>query len=83
MGLGDLVPAEQPPEAEDGNGLIVRFWNTSETACEARVMFWKRPSSVSRCNLGERVLGTLGLDAAGRVAVPARGREIVTLMARF
>jgi alpha-mannosidase len=70
-------------ESEEGGGLIVRFWNTGGTACEAAVQFWQRPASVSRCNLGERVLGPLEVDAEGRVHVPARGREIVTLMARF
>ena len=70
-------------EAEDGSGLIVRFWNAGQTACEATVQFWRRPESVARCNLGERVLSTLDVDAAGRITVPARGREIVTLLARF
>ncbi|MCD6286016.1 MAG: hypothetical protein J7M39_08905, partial [Anaerolineae bacterium] len=70
-------------EAEDGSGLIVRFWNTSETAYEATVKFWQKPAKVSLCTLGERVLEPLGIDATGSVTVPARGREIVTLVAEF
>jgi alpha-mannosidase len=70
-------------EAEDSDGLIVRFWNSGETTCDATVKFMQQPARVSRCNLGERVLGTLEVDAQGRVHLPARGREIVTLMAQF
>ena len=70
-------------EAEDGDGLIVRFWNMSEAACEATVRFWQKPTGVSLCTLGERVLEPLEIDAAGSVTVPARGREIVTLVAGF
>lgn len=69
--------------AEDGQGLIVRFWNTSEAAYEATVKFWRKPVSVVRCNLGERVLETLNMDEGSRVSVQARGREIVTLLAKF
>jgi alpha-mannosidase len=70
-------------EAEDGSGLIVRFWNTSETACEAVVKFLQKPVRVFLCTLGERILGSLEMDQTGHVHVPARGREIVTLLARF
>jgi alpha-mannosidase len=70
-------------EAEDGSGLVVRFWNTSEAACDARVRFWQAPASISRCTLGERVLAPLDVDTTGGVTVPTRGREIVTLLATF
>ncbi len=70
-------------EAEDGRGLVVRFWNTSEAACAAVVKFWRKPKGIVRCTLGERVLEALEIDAAGRVSVPVRGREIVTLLAEF
>jgi len=68
-------------EAEDGNGLIVRFWNTDEAACEATVKFWQKPAGVSLCTLGERVLEPLEMDATGSVTLPVRGRQIVTLVA--
>jgi len=70
-------------EAEDSNGLIVRFWNTDEAACEATVKFWQKPASISLCTLGERIVSPLDMDATGIVTVPARGREIVTLVAKF
>jgi alpha-mannosidase len=70
-------------EAEDGNGLVVRFWNTGEAACVATVKFWRKPAGVSLCTLGERVLEPLEVDETGSVIVPARGREIVTLVAEF
>ncbi|MBN1935516.1 MAG: hypothetical protein JW934_12685 [Anaerolineae bacterium] len=70
-------------ESEEGRGLIVRFWNTGEAAYEATVKFWQKPVSVAHCNLGERVLDTLDIDEAGRISVRVRGREIVTLLAKF
>ncbi len=66
-------------EAEDGEGLIVRLWNTQAEACQATIRFWHRPAAVKRCNLGERVLETLAVAEDGTVAVSVRGREIVTL----
>jgi len=69
--------------AEENSGLIVRFWNTSETACDATVRFWQKPTSVSRCTLGERVLESLDIGVTGNLSVPTREREIVTLLARF
>jgi mannosylglycerate hydrolase len=70
-------------KAEDGNGLIVRFWNSSEKACLAAVKFWRSPESVFRCTLGERVLEPLELEGKEMVTVSAQGREIVTMLARF
>jgi mannosylglycerate hydrolase len=70
-------------EAEQGQGLIVRFWNTSDQPVEGTIKLWKRPKRVSRCTLGERITGPLQIDAGGRVRVSARGREIVTLLAEF
>jgi len=70
-------------EAEDGDGLIVRLWNTDTEACQCAVQFWKTPRNVTLCNLGERELEPLALDEDGAVQVAARGREIVTLRARF
>jgi alpha-mannosidase len=70
-------------EAEDGEGLIVRMWNVEQEPCECAVRFWKTPQSVTLCNLGERVQKTLRVDGEGTVRIPARGREIVTLRARF
>lgn len=70
-------------EAEQGQGLIVRFWNTSDQPVEGTIKLWKRPKRVSRCTLGERITGPLQIDAGGSVRVSARGREIVTLLAEF
>jgi alpha-mannosidase len=70
-------------EAEAGRGLVVRFWNTSAESREAEVKLWKRPSRAVQCNLAERAIRTLGIDGDGVVCVPARGREIVTLLFTF
>ncbi len=70
-------------EAEDGRGLIVRFWNTSTEPGEGTVKLWKPPARVARCNLGERELAPMEADADGTIHVSARGREIVTLRVEF
>ncbi|MGC9520724.1 MAG: alpha-mannosidase [Anaerolineae bacterium] len=70
-------------EAEDGEGLIVRMWNRSADGCEATVRFWRRPSRIALCNMGERNLEELDLAGDGSVEVAARGRQIVTLRAEF
>jgi alpha-mannosidase len=70
-------------QAENGQGLIVRFWNSSQETCEARVNLWKRPKRVARCNLAERELGLLDVDSDGSICIRARGREIVTLHVTF
>jgi alpha-mannosidase len=70
-------------EAESGRGLIIRFWNTSVEPCEGTVKLWKPPSRVARCNLGEREIGPLELDAKGAIHVPVGGREIVSLLVEY
>jgi len=70
-------------KAEQGNGLIVRFWNTGVEPCDTAVKLWKRPTRAARCNLGERTLEALAIEADGTVRVSTRGREIVTLRTEF
>lgn len=66
-------------EAHDGNGLIVRLWNTQSDTCRATIRFWQPPVSVERCNLGERTLGAVEFGEDGTVGINVRGREIITL----
>jgi alpha-mannosidase len=70
-------------EAEDGSGLIVRFWNSSLKPCEAVVKCWAVPSRAALCNLAEREIEALTVSRDGSVRLPVRGREIVTLLVAF
>jgi alpha-mannosidase len=70
-------------EAENGEGLIVRFWNASAEPCEGTIVLWKPFRCVARCNLGEREIEPLKADTDGIVHVSVRGREIVTLRMEF
>jgi mannosylglycerate hydrolase len=70
-------------EAENGDGLVLRFWNTDTKQSDATVKYWKAPKRVARCNLAEEELEELAVGTDGSVFARARGREIVTLLARF
>ncbi len=65
--------------AEDGQGLILRLWNTSAEACEAQITLPSRFKTITQCNLAERDLASLERDAEGCVKFPVGGREVVTL----
>jgi alpha-mannosidase len=66
-------------DAEDGQGLILRLWNTSAEACEGKIALPSRFKTVTQCNLAERDLTPLDVDAEGYIELPVRGREVVTL----
>ncbi len=70
-------------EAEQGNGLIVRFWNTDTRPCRAMVRFWQSPVGAARCNLAERNLERLFVAADGHIEMAVGGREVVTLQVEF
>ncbi|PKO23901.1 MAG: hypothetical protein CVU38_01770 [Chloroflexi bacterium HGW-Chloroflexi-1] len=65
--------------AEDGQGSILRFWNTAEELVEGRLRLglpWQR---AWRANLDEEHLEELPADADGWLHLAVRGREIVSL----
>jgi alpha-mannosidase len=68
--------------AEDGRGMVVRLWNSSEEPCDGQVRFWTPPVRVTECTLGERDLRALEV-AGDCVTVALRGREILSLRAEF
>ena len=70
-------------EAENGDGLVLRFWNTNTKPSDVTVKYWKAPQRVAQCNLAEEELEELAVGIDGSVSARARGREIVTLLARF
>lgn len=70
-------------EAETGEGLVVRFWNTSTERVEGTVRFWRQPSRVSRRNLAEREIGALDIRDDGAVCVPLGPRQVATILGEF
>ena len=69
-------------EAEDGRGIVVRLWNSSEDPCEGIVRFWTPPVRVTTCTLGERDLEQLSPTPQG-VPVALRGRQVLSVRAQF
>ena len=70
-------------EADDGDGLIVRLWNSAAAPADAAVRFWRTPARLTRCTLAERDEEELTLDPSGAAHLTARPRQILTLRARF
>ncbi len=68
--------------AEDGDGLIVRFWNRGDTPTTARLTFWQTPLSADRCRLDETVIAPLEIDAQGALAIAAGPKEAITVRVR-
>jgi mannosylglycerate hydrolase len=75
----DVLTVSAVKMAEEGEGLIVRMWNTGEDAVDATVRFWQTPKRVALTNLAERMLDALDVAEDGSVTLPVRGRQIVTL----
>jgi len=69
--------------AEDGNGLILRFWNTEGLDVKVEVKLFKPFERVALVNLNEEELEELRSDGTRNVSVPVRGKEIVTLKLQF
>lgn len=65
--------------AEAGDGVIVRGYNAGNEGIDARVAFNGPVRSVTRVNLAEDPAEMLDRDAAGRVTVRVKSREIITL----
>jgi alpha-mannosidase len=69
--------------AADGNGLILRFWNTEDFDVRAEVELFKPFERVASVNLNEEELEELRSDGTRNVSVTVRGKEIVTLKLQF
>nr|MBC7244599.1 hypothetical protein [Chloroflexota bacterium] len=66
-------------EAESGDGLIVRFYNITDEPVTARLRTSMPAKSAMLVNLAEEVLEPLHLDDTGAVAIPVKGKQIVTV----
>jgi mannosylglycerate hydrolase len=70
-------------QAEDGQDLIVRLWNTSPARCEGEIQLWMPVARASRCNLDESEVAPLDVVRGRDVQFSARGNEVVTLRIGF
>ena len=69
-------------EPEDGRGLIVRCWNVGTDLVEGTIQLWRPFRRALRVNLAEEGDVELACDADA-VALPVRGREVVTVRFEF
>jgi mannosylglycerate hydrolase len=69
-------------QSEDGNGWLVRGYNITGEAIHVTLKPCKRFKKVEQVNLAEETLATLKPDKDGRVFIPARGHEIVSVLFR-
>jgi len=69
--------------AEEGDSIIVRFFNPTDQPRVARLRTWILPRSADLVNLAEEPTHPLVVDGAGWIVVETRGRQIVTLRLTF
>lgn len=72
------VIVETVKPADDGNGTILRLYESAHTRPRARLTFPVPPARVARCDLRERDAGALDLRDGG-VCLALAPYEIVTL----
>jgi mannosylglycerate hydrolase len=65
--------------AEDGDGVIVRVFNSSDEPVTAQLSPRFQVGSARRCDLEERDLEDLSAAAGGRISVPLAGGQIATV----
>ncbi len=65
--------------AEDGRGWILRGYNLSAAAINARIRPWRRFAKVELTNLAEESLGTILPEEDGSLSIPVRGCQIASL----
>jgi alpha-mannosidase len=67
---------------EDGSGWLVRGYNITGEAIRVILKPWKPFKKVEQVNLAEEKQTTLKPDKDGRVIIPVRGHEIVSVLFR-
>ena len=86
-GLVDLSPAWLTLTAckkrEDGDEIVVRFFNPDTAPTEAKLQFPADITGVWRSNLKEDLGDPLPTENGRRAVVPVEGKQIVTVAVRF
>ena len=68
--------------AEDGDGVVVRFFNAAPSEIVARIAVADPGCRAESCDLEETGMGPLERDADGTIEVPMRGGEIRSMRLR-
>jgi mannosylglycerate hydrolase len=69
--------------AEEGEGLILRFYNAEEHEVQAEVCLYKTFRKVILVDLNEEQLREITVDGKRTVSLPVRGKEIITMRFEF
>ena len=75
-----VVSAVKP--ADDGDGIVVRFWNTSDLPVRGILTAGVDLASAERVNLLERRLGALEVYDGRTVEQAASGKQILSVRLR-
>ena len=67
-------------QTEDGRGWVVRGYNLTGEPLTVGLKPWKFFNKVEQVTLAEEKLATLKPDGSGRVSVPVRGHEIISIL---
>jgi alpha-mannosidase len=70
-------------QSENGDAVVVRFWNPSAAPVEATVRSDRPVVAAHRLSMEELDLGVLSVADGKTLSVPVRPKEIVTLGLRF
>ena len=70
-------------EAEDGEALILRFYNTTDRPCEETIRFSGRVAGAERARLDETPVTPLAVDDGSVIRITAAPAEVVTLRIRM
>ena len=69
-------------QSEDGRGMLVRGYNLTNQPINVRMKPWMTFKNVELVNLAEEKLAGVKPDKDGRVTIPVRGHEIVSVLFR-
>jgi alpha-mannosidase len=64
--------------AEDGQGLIIRFFNPTDDELSATLTFGKPPQSASLCKMDESFMNEIAVNG-NKLKISARRKKIVTV----
>jgi alpha-mannosidase len=70
-------------QSEDGRGMLVRGHNLTDQSLDVTMKPWKYFKNVEMVNLAEEKLAGLKPDKDGRINIPVRGHEIISVLFRF
>ena len=70
-------------EAEDGEAVILRFYNTTDQQCEEIIRFTGRVAGAERARLDETPVSPLTVEEGSVIRIAAAPAEVVTLRIRM